>query len=305
MTLDTTLKERGTRYGKFKDNAEIAQALKNTISKYRKRPLAPDQHEALDMICAKVSRILTGDPDYADNWVDIAGYAQLVANRLMLATRENTIFKKSPIVGRNTLRITSIYVYELDSKRMQCEVSTEVVPDMAPADEVMHDDLVKVINEKICAEYPYEQIEKLIPVKSAPDMVAHEDPTSTAAMSLGQTIAESVRDLTGQQDDFADIPETWPQVEALFDKKFNQENPWENSEGDTKFVVVGNIVEFFRRIVHKFTDRAYMTGWQQGRIKGTEVTKKIIVAEVQRRIDNFDLRLLPALQDLLEFVERL
>ena len=41
-----------------------------------------DQREALEMIAHKIARILNGDPNYADNWIDIAGYATLVANRL-------------------------------------------------------------------------------------------------------------------------------------------------------------------------------------------------------------------------------
>lgn len=49
--------------------------------------LQPDQQEALDMICHKIGRILNGDPDYADSWHDIAGYAQLVADRLNGVTR--------------------------------------------------------------------------------------------------------------------------------------------------------------------------------------------------------------------------
>ena len=44
--------------------------------------LSPDQREALEMIAHKIARILNGDPDYADSWHDIAGYAQLVADRL-------------------------------------------------------------------------------------------------------------------------------------------------------------------------------------------------------------------------------
>ena len=95
MTQDitTTLEERGKRYGPFKGNAEITQALKRLIWLHtptsRTLPsggtgpfLAPDQQEALDMICHKIGRILNGDPDYADSWHDIAGYAQLVADRL-------------------------------------------------------------------------------------------------------------------------------------------------------------------------------------------------------------------------------
>jgi hypothetical protein len=48
----------------------------------RGKRLAPDQQEALDMIFAKIGRIINGDADYADSWIDIAGYAKLVADRL-------------------------------------------------------------------------------------------------------------------------------------------------------------------------------------------------------------------------------
>ena len=83
--LAATLEERGRRYGKFTGHANVAQALKRTISanlESRKKYLASDQQEALDMICHKIARIVNGDPDYADSWVDIAGYAKLVADRL-------------------------------------------------------------------------------------------------------------------------------------------------------------------------------------------------------------------------------
>jgi hypothetical protein len=84
--ITATLNERGQRYGKFSEHAEATQQLKGVIGIYlRRRPvgtLAADQREALDMICHKVGRIICGDPDYADSWHDIAGYAQLVADRL-------------------------------------------------------------------------------------------------------------------------------------------------------------------------------------------------------------------------------
>lgn len=44
--------------------------------------LDPDQREALEMIAHKIARILNGDPNYADSWHDVAGYATLVADRL-------------------------------------------------------------------------------------------------------------------------------------------------------------------------------------------------------------------------------
>lgn len=83
--LNTTLAERGSRYGDFMGHSEVTRDLKDCIEAHltaRQKSLAPDQQEALDMIAHKLGRIINGDPDYADSWVDIAGYAQLVANRL-------------------------------------------------------------------------------------------------------------------------------------------------------------------------------------------------------------------------------
>ena len=82
MDITDTLQERGQRYGVFTRHAEISQQLKEVINQYQTKVLAADQQEALDMICHKIGRILNGDPDYADSWHDIAGYAQLVADRL-------------------------------------------------------------------------------------------------------------------------------------------------------------------------------------------------------------------------------
>lgn len=79
------LEERGERYGQFKFHAVVTQELKRVVQQQlqvRKKQLAPDQIEALDMICHKIGRIINGDPDYADSWDDIAGYAQLVGDRL-------------------------------------------------------------------------------------------------------------------------------------------------------------------------------------------------------------------------------
>lgn len=88
MTTDTitnTLTERGNRYGKFTGHAEVTQMLKTVIASAltkRNKTLAPDQQESLEMICHKIGRIVNGDADYDDSWVDIAGYAKLVADRL-------------------------------------------------------------------------------------------------------------------------------------------------------------------------------------------------------------------------------
>lgn len=83
MNVDQTLQERGERYGSFEQNATIAQSLKKVLHMNENwHHLAYDQREAMDMFCSKMARIMNGDPNYADNFVDIAGYATLVANRL-------------------------------------------------------------------------------------------------------------------------------------------------------------------------------------------------------------------------------
>ena len=83
-TVADVLAARGLRYGVFKNHAALAQALKDIVfhTKTRKYYKEKDQVEALEMICHKIARIVNGDENYADNWVDIAGYAKLVADRL-------------------------------------------------------------------------------------------------------------------------------------------------------------------------------------------------------------------------------
>ena len=85
MDIMQTLAERGERYGVFMDHARIAQSFKGYVRETHGKKwgdLSFDQKEALEMIFHKIARILNGDPDYADSWHDIAGYAQLVADRL-------------------------------------------------------------------------------------------------------------------------------------------------------------------------------------------------------------------------------
>lgn len=84
--LANTLNERGSRYGAFKGHAEVSQELKEVVWRalaIRNKGLDPDQLEALEMIMHKIGRIINGDANYLDNWVDIAGYAMLVHDRLL------------------------------------------------------------------------------------------------------------------------------------------------------------------------------------------------------------------------------
>ena len=82
MTMQKILEERGSRYGEFIDNATIAQAMKMAAIGNVWADMDADAREAIDMICTKISRIVTGDWRYPDNWRDIEGFAKLVADRL-------------------------------------------------------------------------------------------------------------------------------------------------------------------------------------------------------------------------------
>lgn len=102
--IDSTLKERGTKYGEYTRQADIAQNFKNGM---RNTPswdkLEPFQKEALDMVANKLGRILNGDPNYIDSWHDIIGYVKLVENELV--RREQADHKGSIRDSEGPLRL--------------------------------------------------------------------------------------------------------------------------------------------------------------------------------------------------------
>lgn len=74
------LSERNTTHGDFEANARVSQQIKVIICSNRHiLSLSPIQQECLDMIALKISRIVTGNPNFKDHWDDIAGYATLAA----------------------------------------------------------------------------------------------------------------------------------------------------------------------------------------------------------------------------------
>lgn len=83
MTIESTLEERGNRYGSFEHHAAIAQDLQQVMQRENGwLLLASDQRQALTVIADKIARMLNGDPTYRDNWHDIVGYAKLVDDRM-------------------------------------------------------------------------------------------------------------------------------------------------------------------------------------------------------------------------------
>ena len=84
--LDAVLKCRGKQHGDFTDHARITQNLKAVMvdpaGKSNWNLLSATQREALEMIQHKIGRILAGDPNHVDHWLDIEGYARIARERL-------------------------------------------------------------------------------------------------------------------------------------------------------------------------------------------------------------------------------
>ena len=82
--INNTLNERGARYGNYSDVASTTQQLMSIVecgANYEH--LNAEQKTSLFMICNKIARAVNGDPNYIENWHDIAGYSRLIENGLM------------------------------------------------------------------------------------------------------------------------------------------------------------------------------------------------------------------------------
>lgn len=77
--LNKILSDRDDRYGSFADVAKTTMRIQCAMQGNVMRDY---QEAALQMIASKLARIANGDPDYVDNWIDIAGYALLVFDEL-------------------------------------------------------------------------------------------------------------------------------------------------------------------------------------------------------------------------------
>lgn len=79
------LAERATTHGEYTEHARLTQSIMEicrSSRNWQRKKLSNMQRESLHMIAHKIGRILEGDPNHADHWDDIAGYARLVSQRL-------------------------------------------------------------------------------------------------------------------------------------------------------------------------------------------------------------------------------
>ena len=74
------LNDRQKTHGDYSGMAATSQSLKEVLRATTNWGKMNDgQHEALEMICQKISRICNGDHNFGDHTADIIGYTELYA----------------------------------------------------------------------------------------------------------------------------------------------------------------------------------------------------------------------------------
>ena len=82
--IKDVLEQRAKTHGDFVEVSLYAQSLKDAMRDYGGHSeLTSWQCEALDMIASKIARILAGNADEPDHWLDIEGYARLARERII------------------------------------------------------------------------------------------------------------------------------------------------------------------------------------------------------------------------------
>lgn len=76
--------ERGLRHGALEDYSVRYEEIMHALEGSGNWPkLSAGQRTGLRQIVHKIARILTGNPDFADHWEDIAGYAEAVVTEVL------------------------------------------------------------------------------------------------------------------------------------------------------------------------------------------------------------------------------
>ncbi len=74
---------RGETHGDYDRMSQVIQEIKGALRDGPKwDSMSCAQREALELIATKIGRIVCGDPNHPDHWADIAGYANLVHDRI-------------------------------------------------------------------------------------------------------------------------------------------------------------------------------------------------------------------------------
>ena len=161
MSVENTLAERGNRYGDFTDHARLCQDLKDVMTTFAVVQNTPNSvavhfpwgelpathKQALEVIADKIARILSGDPNYADNWHDIQGYAKLVEDRLPPLDAPMTFGERVAEINSEpgiTVNLGTALSPPIDPADV--DISDEVEPSDLPPDQWQKGDVVVALH---------------------------------------------------------------------------------------------------------------------------------------------------------------
>lgn len=80
--LPESVPDRQASHGGYASYCHAVAAISAAVACSLVKPLGHVADESLNMIIRKVARITTGDPNFVDHWLDIAGYATRMAEHL-------------------------------------------------------------------------------------------------------------------------------------------------------------------------------------------------------------------------------
>lgn len=83
MEIQKILEEREKTHGSFAVHSEISQSLKRALlANPKAADLSDVKRESLEMVCHKLARIVAGDSNHVDSYVDICGYITLALRQV-------------------------------------------------------------------------------------------------------------------------------------------------------------------------------------------------------------------------------
>ncbi len=164
--IEQILEERGNRYGEFAEHARITQEIKDTlVSGQSWDDCSDSQREALEMIAHKLGRIVNGDPDYDDSWIDIIGYSQLIIDEIQEDSTEDEV----PIADVNWESLGETVSNLLDN-------AIEELNNIAPIEEEpTNDDIQEIEINGIRVFISGSELEKLTALKESEDISEPKD----------------------------------------------------------------------------------------------------------------------------------
>jgi hypothetical protein len=81
--VESLIADRKKTHGEFKDVAAISQATKRLWqSQARWAQLTDIQKEGLEYVAHKIARVLSGNSNFRDHWLDISGYVERVLEEI-------------------------------------------------------------------------------------------------------------------------------------------------------------------------------------------------------------------------------